>query len=157
MAGKSVAREVEVIDFSCLFLSKKEKMPKYSIITPEYNSFNLMERYFDSLENQTFMDFEIVIVDDCSTDDSYEKLQEYARKSPLSITLKQSEKNFGPGNTRNIGLDNATGEWVTFIDIDARCDLHPYRRQDGKAICFDSVFEGHRGLYIVNLDYHSGE
>ena len=93
-------------------------MPKYSIITPQYNSFSLMERYFDSLENQTFKDFEVVIVDDYSTDDSYEKLQEYASRSPLAITLRQAEKNAGPGNARNIGLDNAKGEWITFIDND---------------------------------------
>lgn len=37
-------------------------------------------------------------------------------------------------------------------DNDTRCDLHPRWRQDGKAVCFDSIFEGHRGLYIVNLD-----
>ena len=37
-------------------------------------------------------------------------------------------------------------------DNDTRCDLHPRWRQDGKAVCFDSVFEGHRGLYVVNID-----
>jgi glycosyltransferase involved in cell wall biosynthesis len=93
-------------------------MPKYSIITPQYNSFDLMEKFFDSLENQTYKDFEVIIVDDCSTDGSYEKLQEKVKSSPLLITLKQAEKNSGPGNARNIGLDSAKGEWVTFIDND---------------------------------------
>ena len=45
-------------------------MVKYSIITPLYNSFGLMNKYFDSLLNQTVKDFEVVIVDDCSTDGS---------------------------------------------------------------------------------------
>ena len=93
-------------------------MTKFSIITPQYNSFELMENYFASMEKQTFKDFEIVIVDDCSTDNSYQKLQEYIEKSPLDIHLYKSEKNSGPGNARNIGLDHAKGQWVSFVDND---------------------------------------
>lgn len=93
-------------------------MAKYSIITPQFNSFELMDKYFDSLLNQTVRDFEVVIVDDCSTDGSWKKLQEYVRQSPLQITLLQAEKNSGPGNARNMGIEAAKGEWITFVDND---------------------------------------
>ena len=93
-------------------------MTKFSVITPEFNSYELMGRFFDSLEKQTYKDFEIVIVDDHSTDGSYEQLKEYSLKSPLNIKLFQTEKNSGPGQARNTGLDNASGEWITFVDSD---------------------------------------
>ncbi len=93
-------------------------MPKFSIITPQYNSFELMDNYFASMERQTVRDFEIIIVDDCSTDGSYQKLQEYAENSPLDIHLLKTEQNSGPGNARNIGLIHAKGQWVTFVDND---------------------------------------
>ena len=50
-------------------------MIKYTIITPQYNSFELMDKYFETLINQTLKNFEVIIVDDCSTDGSWEKLQ----------------------------------------------------------------------------------
>ena len=90
----------------------------YTIITPQYNSFNLMEEYFRSLENQSYKNFEVIIVDDCSTDDSYELLQLYKEKSQLSIKLLKTEHNSGPGRARNIGIENASGDWITFVDND---------------------------------------
>lgn len=98
-------------------------MLKYSIVTPLYNSFNLMDRYFKSFEDQTYKNFEIIIVDDCSTDDSYSKVKEYAEKSQLKISVYQTEKNAGPGNARNIGMNAAKGEWITFVDNDDWVDL----------------------------------
>lgn len=93
-------------------------MPKYSIITPMYNSYDLMEKYFDSLTNQTYKNFEVIIVDDCSTDDSYSQLEMYAKKSNLKITVCKTSYNAGPGMARNLGIDKASGEWITFIDND---------------------------------------
>lgn len=93
-------------------------MPKYSIITPVYNSFHLMNRYFESLNNQTYTNFEVILVDDCSSDDSFEKLKEYSKNTRINIQVYQTDKNAGPGNARNIGMDNANGEWITFIDND---------------------------------------
>lgn len=83
-----------------------------------YNSFDLMDKYFDSLNRQKYQDFEVIIVDDCSSDDSYSRLMEYAKNSKLDIIVCQTEKNAGPGNARNIGMERASGEWLTFIDND---------------------------------------
>ena len=93
-------------------------MPKFSIITPQYNSFELMDKYFSSMENQTFKGFELIIVDDCSTDRSYEELKEKVQNTHLSIKLLQTPKNGGPGEARNMGIENASGEWITFVDND---------------------------------------
>lgn len=98
--------------------SENSIVPKYSIVTPLFNSFSLMERYFDSLEKQTYKNFEVIIVDDCSTDDSYKKACQYARKTVMQMSVFKTEKNMGPGNARNVGMDVAKGEWITFIDSD---------------------------------------
>jgi len=96
---------------------------KFSVITPIYNSYRLMERYFDSLENQTFKDFEVILIDDCSTDDSYQKLKDYLKSSTLRTKVLQTPYNTGPGYARNIGMDIAEGEWITFVDNDDWVEL----------------------------------
>lgn len=121
-------------------------MPKYSIITPMYNSFDLMDRYFKSLINQTYKDFEVIIVDDCSTDDSYEKLKEYSAMSDLDMHIFQTERNAGPGNARNIGMDAAQGEWITFIDNDDWVDTDLLER-------IDSITAGY-DVHCVIYDYY---
>ncbi len=93
-------------------------MVKFSIITPCFNAWHFMDKYLASLERQTYRDFEVIIVDDCSKDDTYEKLQNYAVSSSLNIRLVQNKKNHGPGYTRNRGMIAAKGEWITFVDSD---------------------------------------
>lgn len=66
-------------------------MIKYTIITPQYNSFELMDKYFETLINQTLKNFEVIIVDDCSTDGSWEKLQKYVKACPLNGKLSCSD------------------------------------------------------------------
>lgn len=91
---------------------------KYSVITPMYNSFSYMKRYFLSFDKQIFRDFELIIVDDYSTDGSYDKLQEYAAGSKLKIRSYRLKQNEGPGIARNLGMDVADGDWLIFVDSD---------------------------------------
>lgn len=145
-------------------------MSKYTIITPMYNSFNLMTNYFESLVNQTIKDFDVVIVDDCSTDESYNLAIKYVSQLPFPVLVLKTERNLGPGNARNVGLDNAKGEWVAFVDnddwIDAQllekvdkvlrkypvdCVIYDYyiKRDDSKRAC-KSMYAGEEGIVSMS-------
>jgi glycosyltransferase involved in cell wall biosynthesis len=90
-----------------------------------------MEKYWKSLENQTFTDFEVVVVDDSSTDDTYIRLCNYVENSPLRIKLLRNSENRGPGYTRNRGMSEAKGDWITFVDSDDSVDLHLLEKVNG--------------------------
>ena len=93
-------------------------MPKISVIVPVYNVEKLLPRCIDSILNQTFEDFELICVNDCSPDDSQRILDEYQAKFPLKVKVVVNETNQGLGKTRENGLANALGEYVMFIDSD---------------------------------------
>lgn len=90
----------------------------FSIITPIYNSAHLMGKYFESLESQKYKDFEVILIDDCSTDNSYEVLLEHQVNSSLNMIIERLPQNSGPGIARNRGIELAKGEWITFVDND---------------------------------------
>jgi glycosyltransferase involved in cell wall biosynthesis len=89
-----------------------------TVITPCYNGFRYMGHYFDSLEHQSYRDFRVIIVDDCSTDDSYERLLEYKNSSPLDITILHNATNQKQAFSRLIGAKAVTTEWMCFCDCD---------------------------------------
>ena len=91
--------------------------PKISVIIPVYNVEKYLAECIESILNQTFNDIEILIIDDCSTDNSYKIMEEYAKKDSR-IVLYHNENNVGVSKTRNIGLDNAKGEYIAFVDSD---------------------------------------
>ncbi len=99
-------------------------MPKFSIVTPCYNSWRFMSKYLESLEQQIYQDFEVIIVDDCSKDDTYTRLKDYADASRINIKVLRNDNNRGPGYTRNRGMAEATGEWLTFVDSDDSVSTH---------------------------------
>ena len=90
-------------------------MPEISIITPSYNSSGYLAETISAVLNQTFRDWEWLITDDCSTDNSAQILENI--KDPR-IKVFYAEKNGGAGHARNISLKNASGRFVTFLDAD---------------------------------------
>ena len=91
-------------------------MPLISIIIPAYNSENTLNRCIDSILQQTFCDWELLLIDDGSTDRSGEICDEYARIDMRVRVFHQ--ENAGVSSARNIGIDNAQGTWITFVDSD---------------------------------------
>lgn len=95
-----------------------QKKTKISVIVPVYNVEQYLKRCLDSIINQTFEDYEIICVNDCSPDNSQVILDEYAQKYPDLVKVLVNEKNLGLGKTREHGLSVAEGEFVMFIDSD---------------------------------------
>ena len=116
-------------------------MPKISIIIPVYNVEKYLHQSLDSVVNQTLKDIEIICVDDCSTDGSYDILQEYASKDDRFVVLKQ-ETNQGPGVARNRGLDTAKGEYIMFLDPDDWYEL------DACELCYNQITKNNNDLVL---------
>ncbi|TWI95952.1 glycosyltransferase involved in cell wall biosynthesis [Mucilaginibacter frigoritolerans] len=101
----------------------------HSIVIPLFNKADYIIETLESLVMQTKRPDELIIVDDASTDDSLTIAKEYLQKQPLfcehcRVEFIELAENGGPGNARNIGLERAKGELISFLDAD---DLyHPY-------------------------------
>jgi glycosyltransferase involved in cell wall biosynthesis len=90
-------------------------MPFFSIIIPCYNRASLIERPLKSLSNQTFQDFEIIIIDDGSTDNSKEIIAPYLINSQVNYYYQD---NAGVCSARNFGAQKAKGDYLIFLDSD---------------------------------------
>lgn len=88
--------------------------PKISVIIPLYNKEKIVERSVNSVLNQSFQDFELIIVDDGSTDNSFDIVNKIKDNR---IRLIRQE-NGGPAKARNTGAKRACGEWIVFLDAD---------------------------------------
>lgn len=90
--------------------------PLISIIVPIYNAAKYLPACLDSIINQTYQNLEIILVDDGSTDNSYQIAKDYAKKDPRIKLLHQ--KNQGLSGARNTGITKSTGTYLTFVDSD---------------------------------------
>lgn len=103
-------------------------MIKVSVIVPVYNKEKELERCLDSLVGQSLEDIEIIVVDDKSIDDSKKIINRYLKKYPDKIKAIFNKKNCGIGYTRNIGVENACGEFLGFVDADDYVKLDMFEK-----------------------------
>jgi len=92
-------------------------IPLVSVILPCFNRGHLLPRALDSMLEQTYKNWELIIVDDGSTDHTAAVVHSYIEKHP-SIRYYKLEKNAGACIARNVGLENAKGEFISFLDSD---------------------------------------
>ncbi|UNT95029.1 glycosyltransferase family 2 protein [Allobaculum mucilyticum] len=97
-------------------------MPEISVIIPVYNAEKTIVRVLDSLSGQTFTDFETILVDDGSKDNSYRICSEYSKKLGSSAQKVLRFENSGPSAARNRGVEAASGKYICFIDSDDDID-----------------------------------
>ena len=94
-------------------------MKKVSVIVPMYNASDTIEECIESLIGQTIFDeMELILTDDCSTDDTLKKAGIYEKRYPDHIMIIALSENGGPGRARNIAMEYAGGEYVGFVDSD---------------------------------------
>ena len=90
---------------------------KVSIITPSFNSKKFISQTIESVLNQTYRNWEMIIVDDVSPDNSNEIIEEYTQKDSR-IKLIKLEQNSGPAVARNRAIEEAKGRFIAFLDAD---------------------------------------
>lgn len=100
-------------------------MKKISVIIPCYNVERYIDRCLETVVRQTIgmENIEIICVDDCSTDGTYQKLLDWEEKYPENFIVVASEQNGRQGQARNIGLTYASTDWIAFLDSDDWIDL----------------------------------
>lgn len=95
----------------------KKESPLVSIVTPVYNSAKFLSATLESVGKQTFKDYEHLIVDDGSTDESFSILERYASSDPR-VRIVRLKGNCGPAKARNAAIELARGRYIAFIDSD---------------------------------------
>lgn len=99
---------------------------KISVIVAVYNTEKYVEKCLNSLLNQTYKNLEIIVVEDGSTDNSKKVLEKYVNNKKIKIIY--NKKNSGLSYSRNVGLENATGSYIGYIDSDDYVDLDYYEK-----------------------------
>lgn len=117
-----------------------------SVVIPVYNTEKYLKRCIDSVVAQSFTDWELILVDDGSYDNSGKICDDYAARDKRIMVKHQ--KNGGVSKARNIGLGSATGEYVTFLDSDDWLDSNAF------AIYHDIVSTPPQSVDIIKCGYH---
>lgn len=129
--------------------------PLVSIITPTYNSQEFIRQTINSILDQSYKNWELILIDDASTDNSVEVINDYTSKHSY-ISLIQNKTNQGAGISRNIGINAAKGDFIAFLDADdlwlsnkleVQIDLMLKNNLDVCFSCYDLMDEDGNKLY----------
>ncbi len=118
-------------------------MPKISVIVPVYKAEKFIDECIGSVLNQTFSDFELILVDDGSPDNCGAICDDYATKDDRIKAFHQ--KNGGVCSARNTGLDHATGEYILFLDSD------DYMPNDAIETLYNDAIDNNAGIAVGRM------
>ncbi len=125
-----------------------------SVIIPAYNSGKYIEKSLDSVINQTYKNIEIIIVNDCSTDNVEDIILRY-KEQDSRISYLKNEVNMGVGPTRNRGIEKASGKYLYFFDSDdyiaPNCieELHNAIKEDDCFSCMTRAYKNIDGEIVI--------
>lgn len=119
-------------------------LPVVSVVMPAYNTEKYIREAVSSIENQTLRDWELLVVDDCSTDHTYEILQKLAQED-ARIKIIRNQTNCGAAMSRNIAFSQCSGKYVALLDSD---DLWEPEKLEKQVICAEKT-----GADIIYCSY----
>lgn len=126
---------------------------KLSFVTPAYNAGKTVCRCLDSVIAQTDSEWELIVVDDGSIDNTYEIIKSYAEKDSRIIALTQ--KNQGPGIARNYAIEHTTGDYIAFLDSDDYIEpkyvesvKEKFKKDELDVVILDNYYEKPDGTLI---------
>jgi glycosyltransferase involved in cell wall biosynthesis len=124
-------------------------MPEISVIIPLYNNAKYIGKAIESVLNQTFTDFEIIVVDDCSTDNSRDVIESYIKKD-ARVRAIYHERNKGVSAARNTGIHAATGAFIASLDSDDLFLPARLKALYAEIIKNPSIVLVHSDIYVVD-------
>ena len=118
----------------------------FKIVVPSFNNFKYLKKCLDSISEQTFRDFFCVVVDDLSTDRSFQLAKIYERRDPEHFAVVQLSKKMYAGGCRNLGMDYPVDcEYMCFVDSDDY-----YYSKDSLLKLYDSVKDDMPDVILLN-------
>lgn len=122
-----------------------------SIVVPVYNAENFLQKCMESILAQSYVNYELIAIDDGSTDSSLNILKSFEDRDPRIKVFHQ--ENSGPGSARNLGIRHAKGDWIVFIDADDTVDndylkmLVDASQDVDLVLCGMKLFKGDKVIY----------
>lgn len=165
-AGSTIPRELLTLMNENPVSLCRENEKLISVIIPCYNASAFLPTCLDSIRNQTigFEHLEVILVDDASTDSTWDVLRSFKEEAKENVIIIHCEKNERQGHARNLALEQASGEYVLYVDADDWIDSDMCRVMyndavinDSDIVCCCGLREGENGVSYVYPNLTAGE